>query len=98
MIGKYYLAVVHGHTSERGRIEGFLRKDPDKNRVFFQEGASGEGKEVQSEFRRLFAGKSGEQISFNVLLVHLISRKTHQVLTPLSDREIDPHGAVALIT
>lgn len=83
-IGKYYLAVVRGHTPERGRIEGLLRKDPDKNRVFLQEEASGGAKEVQSEYRRLFAGESGEQISFSVLLVHLISGKTHQIRAHLA--------------
>ena len=71
---KYYLCLVAGTVAKGGQISGFLRKDPQTNRVFFSEKKTAGAAGIETEYRPLCAGEG-----VTLLEIHLITGKTHQI-------------------
>ncbi|HJD26985.1 MAG TPA: RluA family pseudouridine synthase, partial [Candidatus Blautia intestinipullorum] len=71
---KYYLCLVAGTVKEKGRLSGYLKKDPRTNRVVFSKEKKEGASEIQTEYRPL---ETGDDVT--LLEVHLITGKTHQI-------------------
>ena len=71
---KYYLCLVAGTVKEKGRLSGYLKKDPRTNRVVFSKEKKEGASEIRTEYRPL---ETGDDVT--LLEVHLITGKTHQI-------------------
>jgi 23S rRNA pseudouridine955/2504/2580 synthase len=74
-IGKYYLCVVYGQMSPRqGTLTGYLKKDPQKNRVTVFSNKIPGGLFAQTEYETL-----EEKDGLSLLRCRLITGRTHQI-------------------
>ena len=71
---KYYLCLTAGTVKEKGRLSGYLKKDPRTNRVVFSKEKMNGASEIRTEYRPLGIGDG-----VTLLEVHLITGKTHQI-------------------
>ena len=78
-VKKYYLAVVHGVVEHPQKIDGYLLKDHDKNKVKIMDKPIADASRIQTEYRPLAVGKD-----ITLLEVHLITGRTHQIRAHLA--------------
>ena len=71
---KYYLCLAAGTVKEKGRLNGYLKKDSRTNRVVFSKEKMNGASEIRTEYRPLGIGDG-----VTLLEVHLITGKTHQI-------------------
>ncbi len=72
-IEKYYICLVNGITQNKGEINIPLKKDSEKGIVFATSLANG-GKEAKTIYTKL-----GNNNKYSLLLVNLITGRTHQI-------------------
>ncbi|GHU60524.1 pseudouridine synthase [Clostridia bacterium] len=75
LVEKRYLCIVHGKpVPESGKIEGYLKKNPVENRVYFLDSKTRGALYAATEYRTLRS--CGE---FSLLECRLITGRTHQI-------------------
>ena len=73
-LDKYYLTLVFGRIRQKGVLEGYHRKEEDRNQVVILPEADGQGKKVITEYEpvEVFADST-------LLRVKLVTGKSHQI-------------------
>ncbi len=80
IMGKEYVAMVHGAPPETGDWEDLLFKDSRKNKVFVVDRKRAGVKAARLEFRRLTEGER------SLVLVRLHTGRSHQIRVQFSSR------------
>ena len=77
-IKKYYLCIVKGKVLNESRIEGYLEKNHNHNRVEVYKTERDGAVKIVTEYKPLQYGKL-EGADYTLLRVHLITGKSHQI-------------------
>ncbi len=83
-IAKYYICIVCGVLEKEGHLEGFLYKDPSKNKVQVYDSASLVPGQAGSQYIETAYRRVASYRSYTMLEVHLITGRPHQIRAHLA--------------
>ncbi len=75
---KYYLCIVKGKIQKAERIDGYLTKQENHNRVTIRQEETPGASYIQTEYEPLAVAKK-DGAEYTLLKVHLITGKSHQI-------------------
>lgn len=83
-IHKYYRCAVKGHVGGKKTITGYLTKDEKTNRVTVHEEPVEHAAAIETEYEPLAYCRDGQGREYTLLLVRLITGRTHQIRAHLA--------------
>ena len=81
---KYYLAIVKGKIENNSSIEGYLIKDEKTNKVFIMKNKPASPEDNTEKYIRTDYTVIKSNTEYSVLLVHLITGRSHQIRAHLA--------------